>query len=73
MQAQPQIGRRFRQEWFQGHAEDTFKVRSLSATLTVPFGTFQHALKTWETTALGRPSWTTSGSCGASAGLKSWL
>src|SRR6185312_1996778 len=26
MQAHPQIGRRFRQEWYRGHAEDTFKV-----------------------------------------------
>ncbi len=52
MQAHPQIGRRFRQEWYQGHAEDTFNVLKLSAPLTVPYGTFKHASKTQETTAL---------------------
>ena len=29
MQAHPQVSRRFRQEWFQGHAEDTFKAINL--------------------------------------------
>jgi hypothetical protein len=52
MQAHPQIGRRFRQEWLQGEAEDTFKVISKSARATVPFGRFTHALRTEETTAL---------------------
>lgn len=52
MQAHPQVGRRFRQEWHQGHAEDAFKVLSLSAPVTVPSGTFKDALKTEETTAL---------------------
>jgi hypothetical protein len=52
MQAHPELGRRFRQEWYQGHAEDTFKVLSLSAPVTVPYGTFKDALKTEETTAL---------------------
>lgn len=52
MQADPQVGRRFRQEWYQGHAEDTFNVLSLSAPVTVPYGTFKDAVKTKETTAL---------------------
>jgi hypothetical protein len=52
MQAHPEVGRRFRQEWYQGQAEDTFKVLDLSARVTVPYGTFKHALKTQETTAL---------------------
>jgi hypothetical protein len=52
MQAQPQLRRRFRQEWYQGHAEDTFKVIDLSAPVTVPYGHFNDALKTKETTAL---------------------
>jgi hypothetical protein len=52
MQAHPEVGRRFRQEWYQGHAEDTFKVLSLSAPVTVPYGSFNDALKTGETTAL---------------------
>ena len=52
MQAKPQLGRKFRQEWFRGHAEDVFKAISLSAPITVPYGTFHHALRTAETTAL---------------------
>jgi hypothetical protein len=52
MQARPQLGRRFRQEWYAGEAEDTFKVIDLSTPITVPFGRFQHALRTEETTAL---------------------
>jgi hypothetical protein len=52
MQADPQAGRRFRQEWYAGHAEDTFSVVALSARVSVPFGTFRHALRTRETTAL---------------------
>ena len=52
MQAVPQVDRWFRQEWYQGHAEDTFRVLSPSAPVTVPFGTFPDALKTEEATAL---------------------
>jgi len=52
MQAHPQLGRRFRQEWYRGHAEDIFQVVDRSARVTVPFGTFRHALRTTETTAL---------------------
>ena len=52
MQAHPQVGRRFRQEWYQGHAEDVFTVIRRSAPVTVPFGSFRHALRTAETTAL---------------------
>jgi len=52
MQAHRQVGRRFRQEWSQGHAQDTFRVLRLSAPVTVRYGTFKNALKTEETTAL---------------------
>jgi len=52
MQAHPQLGRRFRQEWYQGHAEDVFKVVDRSATVGVPYGSFRHALRTAEWTAL---------------------
>jgi hypothetical protein len=52
MQAHPQLGRRFRQEWYQGQAEDVFKVIDHSAPVTVPYGSFRHALRTAETTAL---------------------
>lgn len=52
MQAHPQLGRRFRQEWSPGQAEDTFKATDLSAAVTVPYGSFKDALRTEETTAL---------------------
>jgi len=52
MQAHPQLGRRFRQEWYQGQAEDVFKAIDHSAPVTVPYGSFRHALRTAETTAL---------------------
>src|SRR6266496_2970724 len=52
MQAHPEVGRKFRQEWYQGQAEDVFKVISLSSPVTVPYGSFRHALRTEETTAL---------------------
>jgi hypothetical protein len=52
MQAQPQLGRRFRQEWYAGHAEDTFKAIDLDTRARVPFGRFRHAVRTRETTAL---------------------
>lgn len=52
MQAQPEVGRKFRQEWSAGHAEDQFKVLSLSAPVTVPHGSSPNALKTSEITAL---------------------
>ena len=48
MQAHPQLNRRFRQEWLAGVAEDTFAVRDMSTSVTVPFGTFNHALRTSE-------------------------
>ena len=52
MQAHPQVDRKFRQEWYQGHAEDVFKVIDRSAPVTVPYGSFGHALRTAERTAL---------------------
>ena len=52
MQATPEVGRRFRQEWFPGHAEDTYKALNLAASVSVPYGSFANALQTRETTAL---------------------
>jgi hypothetical protein len=52
MQAHPQVGRRFRQEWYAGQAEDVFKVVKRSTPVTVPYGRFRHALRTAEQTAL---------------------
>ena|SRR5579859_1815930 len=52
IQAQPQLGRWFRQEWSPGQAEDQFRALSTSATVTVRYGSFRHALRTEERTAL---------------------
>jgi hypothetical protein len=52
MQAHPELGRKFRQEWYQGQAEDVFEALSISATRTVPYGTFTGLLRTRETNAL---------------------
>ncbi len=52
MQAHPDIGRRFRQEWYAGQAEDQFRVVERHATVTVPYGSFHQALRTEETTDL---------------------
>jgi hypothetical protein len=52
MQAHPQLGREFRQEWYKGHAEDQFSVIDKSVPVTVPYGSFDHALRTRETTSL---------------------
>jgi len=52
MEAHPEIGRKFRQEWYKGQAEDQFAAVSLAARVKVPYGSFGHALKTEETTSL---------------------
>lgn len=52
MEAHPELGRWFRQEWAKGEAEDAFRVVDRSTTVKVPFGTFRHALRTEEQTAL---------------------
>jgi hypothetical protein len=52
MQAQPELRRKFRQEWLKGRAEDTFNAAELSTSVSVPYGSFQHALRTEERTAL---------------------
>jgi hypothetical protein len=52
MQAEPQIGRWFRQEWYAGQAEDRFRAADLSAQVSVPYGTYSSALRTEERTAL---------------------
>lgn len=52
MPARPRLGERHRQELFRGHAEDRFQVVDLNADITVPYGTFAHALRTKEWTPL---------------------
>ncbi|WP_426561550.1 hypothetical protein ACPPVT_14890 [Angustibacter sp. McL0619] len=52
MQRRPQLGRWFRQEWYAGQAEDTFRAVARHVEVTVPFGSFHDALRTEERTAL---------------------
>jgi hypothetical protein len=52
MQAHPQLGRKFRQEWYQGQAEDVYKALSTDTTRSTPYGTFTGVLLTLETNAL---------------------
>jgi hypothetical protein len=54
MEADPQVGHRYRQEYYPGHAEDIGEVLSLDERVTVPFGTFGHALETRDTSLLER-------------------
>jgi hypothetical protein len=52
MPADPKPGLKYRQEYYEGEAEDRAEVLSLDATVNVPFGMFDHALQTKETTPL---------------------
>jgi hypothetical protein len=52
MPAHPKVGESFRQEFFKGHAEDHFRVLSLSARVTVPYASSRRALLTKEWTPL---------------------
>jgi len=52
MPANPAIGRQFRQEWSPGQAEDRFTTLSTSAHISVPAGSWTHALRTKEATDL---------------------
>lgn len=48
MEAHPHVGDTYQQESAPGVAEDTAKVKSLNASVKVPYGSFDHALKTLE-------------------------
>ena len=52
MPAHPRIGQTGLQEYYKGHAEDQFKVLSLSAHVRTPAASTRHALLTQETTRL---------------------
>jgi hypothetical protein len=53
MPARPHVGQSFAQEHYPGHAEDHFRIVGRTATIRVPFGTFEHrALMTEEWTPL---------------------
>ncbi len=46
MEAHPQAGDSYRQEYYKGEAEDMADVVALGETVTVPYGTFKNCLKT---------------------------
>jgi hypothetical protein len=48
MQARPVVGRRLRQEYYKGHAQDWYRVTDIARPITVPAGTFPDALVTAE-------------------------
>ena len=52
MQATSKVGESYRQEYYPGEAMDMARVLSLNASVTVPYGTFDHALETKEWTPL---------------------
>jgi hypothetical protein len=52
MPAHPKVGQSFRQEFFKGHAEDHFRVLSLTASVAVPQTSSKRALLTKEWTPL---------------------
>jgi hypothetical protein len=52
MPAHPQVTDSYRQEFYQGHAEDMFWVLSLSQKIAVPYGSYRGALLTMEWTRL---------------------
>ncbi|MEP6601809.1 MAG: hypothetical protein ABJB49_08335 [Nitrospirota bacterium] len=52
MKAHPAVGDFYRQEFSLGNAEDLAEVKSLNAKVTVPYGSFDHCLKTLESSPL---------------------
>ena len=46
MKANPKIGDLYRQEYYEGYAEDMAEVLSFEETVTVPYRTFRNCLKT---------------------------
>jgi hypothetical protein len=52
MKADPEVGDRYRQEYYKGEAEDEAKVLALDASVDVPFGVFGDVLKTRDFTLL---------------------
>jgi hypothetical protein len=50
--AEPKVGLTYRQEYYEGEAEDAAEVLSLDERVQVPFGMFQPCLQTKDTTPL---------------------
>ncbi len=52
MAAKPRPGMTYRQEYYEGEAEDVGEVISVDAKVTVPFGSFDNTVKTQDSTPL---------------------
>jgi hypothetical protein len=52
MLAEPKVGKRYRQEYAVGVAEDWAQVKGLNAAVTVPYGVFTQCLRTKDWSAL---------------------
>jgi hypothetical protein len=52
MHADPKVGQSYYQEYYPGEAMDKARVLSFNASVTVPYGSFDHALETREWTPL---------------------
>jgi hypothetical protein len=52
MPANPRVGMKYQQEFYEGEAEDRGEVLALGERATVPFGSFDNLLKTEDTTPL---------------------
>jgi hypothetical protein len=55
MPADPEVGQTFRQEYYEGQAEDFASVLSLDERATVPFGSFDGVLQTRDVNPLSEP------------------
>jgi hypothetical protein len=49
---EPEVGTRYRQEYYEGEAEDVGEILSLEEKVEVPHGSFDHVLMTKDTTPL---------------------
>ena len=55
MPADPQVGQSYRQEYYQGQAEDSGKILALGASAKVPFGSFEGCVETEDLNPLADP------------------
>jgi len=54
MKANPSVGDVYRQEYYVRHAEDMARVLGRNTSVSIPYGSFEHALETSEWTPLER-------------------
>ena len=52
MKGNPQVGDAYREEYYQGHAEDEAEIISLNESVSVPYGSFSDVVMTKNTTKL---------------------